>query len=485
MTKVFIDGGAGTTGLRINERLNGRKDIELLILPEETRKDLSARKEALNSADIAILCLPDDAAIEAVSLIENTNTAVIDTFMGRGAVDTRMCSDDFKQVEAKTAESIKSEEEKLGRELTSKEKKDIKDGLFNEKVQEVKNKFDKDCEEALKAEMKNNPDMNKKQRERFKKDFKEKVKAEMQKQKQLEAFKNVGGAAMKQTGEMALGNLIMYMLKPIYYEMKDSIKFGLKEGVGAKTLSEAIKKRFSRVKNHIMQHAGEFFRGSFKDMLKQFVSMFIEGIINCFVGALKLIFKAIKEGVKIFVKACKVIWSNDPNLTERQKGDAILKVIGGGLVALTGIGIEFLFEHPALKPFVAWMGDFKPVFASLISGILSALFMNVLDKIDIFAVKSEKRRMAIEAIFAQRAKELEAATQAMDVTAIEVMNKQEMAFDQINTAIHQSLKDDNMECLSKKVTEMVAFFRIELPYSNADEFAKAYDANDEIVLGTI
>ena len=79
MTKVFIDGGAGTTGLRINERLNGRKDIELIILPEETRKDLYARKEALNSADIAILCLPDDAAIEAVSLIENTNTAVIDT----------------------------------------------------------------------------------------------------------------------------------------------------------------------------------------------------------------------------------------------------------------------------------------------------------------------------------------------------------------------------------------------------------------------
>lgn len=79
MTKVFIDGGAGTTGLRINERLSGRKDIELIILPEETRKDISARKEVLNSSDIAILCLPDDAAIEAVSLIENSTTAVIDT----------------------------------------------------------------------------------------------------------------------------------------------------------------------------------------------------------------------------------------------------------------------------------------------------------------------------------------------------------------------------------------------------------------------
>lgn len=76
---VFIDGAAGTTGLRIHERLAEREDISLLILPEKKRKDTAARKEALNKADIAFLCLPDAAAVEAVSLIENDNTAVIDT----------------------------------------------------------------------------------------------------------------------------------------------------------------------------------------------------------------------------------------------------------------------------------------------------------------------------------------------------------------------------------------------------------------------
>jgi len=79
MTKVFIDGSAGTTGLRINERLSQRNDIELLILPDEIRKDVNARREALNGADIAFLCLPDAAAIEAVSLVSNPNTAIIDT----------------------------------------------------------------------------------------------------------------------------------------------------------------------------------------------------------------------------------------------------------------------------------------------------------------------------------------------------------------------------------------------------------------------
>ena len=79
MQKVFIDGSAGTTGLRIYERLSKRSDIELIRLSDELRKDTEARREALNSADIAFLCLPDAAAIEAVSLVVNKNTAIIDT----------------------------------------------------------------------------------------------------------------------------------------------------------------------------------------------------------------------------------------------------------------------------------------------------------------------------------------------------------------------------------------------------------------------
>ena len=79
MTKVFIDGSAGTTGLRIYERLAGRKDLELIRLSEENRKDEAARKEALFAADIAFLCLPDAAAVEAVSLAEGSDTVIIDT----------------------------------------------------------------------------------------------------------------------------------------------------------------------------------------------------------------------------------------------------------------------------------------------------------------------------------------------------------------------------------------------------------------------
>ena len=79
MTNIFIDGSAGTTGIRIEDRLAARQDIQLIRLPEELRKDPAARKDALHSADIAFLCLPDAAAIEAVALAEGSKVKIIDT----------------------------------------------------------------------------------------------------------------------------------------------------------------------------------------------------------------------------------------------------------------------------------------------------------------------------------------------------------------------------------------------------------------------
>lgn len=87
MKKVFIDGSAGTTGLRIRERLSSRSDLEVLTLAEEVRKDVEARRAALNAADVAFLCLPDAAAIEAVSLVDNPDTVIIDTSTAHRTAD--------------------------------------------------------------------------------------------------------------------------------------------------------------------------------------------------------------------------------------------------------------------------------------------------------------------------------------------------------------------------------------------------------------
>ena len=87
VAKIFIDGEAGTTGLQIRERLAGRRDLEVISIAHDKRKDLEERKRLLNLADVAILCLPDDAAKESVSLIENDTTRVIDASTAHRVAD--------------------------------------------------------------------------------------------------------------------------------------------------------------------------------------------------------------------------------------------------------------------------------------------------------------------------------------------------------------------------------------------------------------
>lgn len=84
---IFIDGQAGTTGLEIRTRLSGRGDLSLLVIDEDRRKESRARKDMLNSADIVILCLPDEAARQAVALIDNDKTRVIDASTAHRTVD--------------------------------------------------------------------------------------------------------------------------------------------------------------------------------------------------------------------------------------------------------------------------------------------------------------------------------------------------------------------------------------------------------------
>jgi len=84
---IFIDGGVGTTGIEIGDRLAGRAELSLITLDEKDRKDAAARRDALNAADIVILCLPDDAAREAVALIDNDHTRVIDASTAHRVAD--------------------------------------------------------------------------------------------------------------------------------------------------------------------------------------------------------------------------------------------------------------------------------------------------------------------------------------------------------------------------------------------------------------
>ena len=101
---VFIDGAAGTTGLEIGDRLGERNDLSVITLAEDRRKNLAARREALNDSDIVILCLPDDAAREALTLIDNPRTRVIDASSAHRVADGWTYG--FPELEAGQADRI-------------------------------------------------------------------------------------------------------------------------------------------------------------------------------------------------------------------------------------------------------------------------------------------------------------------------------------------------------------------------------------------
>ena len=105
VAKVFIDGEAGTTGLQIRARLEGRSDIELLHLGDDVRKDAGARADALNAADISILCLPDAAARDAVAMLKNPDARVIDASSAHRVSDGWVYG--FAEMDAGQAEKIK------------------------------------------------------------------------------------------------------------------------------------------------------------------------------------------------------------------------------------------------------------------------------------------------------------------------------------------------------------------------------------------
>ncbi|MCR5350524.1 MAG: N-acetyl-gamma-glutamyl-phosphate reductase [Acholeplasmatales bacterium] len=103
--KVFIDGEAGTTGLRINERLSKRDDIELLKINPDLRKDLNERKKLINQSDITFLCLPDDAARESAGLLENDHTKIIDASTAHRTLESWAYG--FPELDPKLLEKIK------------------------------------------------------------------------------------------------------------------------------------------------------------------------------------------------------------------------------------------------------------------------------------------------------------------------------------------------------------------------------------------
>lgn len=287
------------------------------------------------------------------------------------------------------------------------------------------------------------------------------------------AVKNAAGQAK----DYAVGNLILFIVKPIYYEISDIFKNGLKEGVGADSGSQALGIRFTRVKKYVMTHAKAFFGDSILDFVKGFVSSLIEGIISLFVGMLKQVLKILKEGVKILVGSVQILFGkNAKAMSPAQKGDAIIKLIGGSVIAISGVALESLLNKIGI-------GDpWSVVLSTMLSGIASALFMYILNKADLFSTKAERRYERVKEIFDERIKDVKEATELFDRVALETMKEQRLQFESIQEEINTGLESNDIDSINTGLYKLADFMKVDLPYSNTKEFCDYMDSEEVLVL---
>lgn len=303
------------------------------------------------------------------------------------------------------------------------------------------------------------------------------IKADFQKEKAKDIYGITAGNAKDQAKEYAVGNLILFIVKPLYFEMKDIFKNGMKEGVGASGNLEALEIRFKRVKKHVLTNAAAFLGDNLWDFIKGFISSFVEGIISLFIGVFKQVFKLIKEGIKIFTQSAKILFGKgSKNMSMSQKGDAIIKLVGGSAIAISGIAIEALLNKFGIGE------PWSVVLSTIFSGIASALFMYLLDKVDLFSTKAEKRKERIEEIFNERIAEIQSSAQELDIATVKILREQRQQFESITDDVNLALESDDMDSLNKSLYNLAKFFNIDLPYANSKEFVEYFDAEDSILI---
>lgn len=274
--------------------------------------------------------------------------------------------------------------------------------------------------------------------------------------------------AGKQSLMYAMGTAVLFVFKPLYYEIKDGIINGFKDGVCAETYKEAFSIRFTRIKEYVwgqLKNLKSMF-GSAMDMLKNFLSALIEGLIRMFVGIFKKIFKVLKEGAKIFIQAWPVLFGEQSKrMSASEKGDAILKLVAGSLMGLCGIGIDMLLEKvPAIPE------DFRSILSVILSGLTSILLFYALDKADIFNIKEERRNARIKELFDERIKDIREATGSMSNAMLETIKKQKIEFMDIMNQLSNAITINDSNATNDMLLRLTSFLNISLGYENIREF---------------
>jgi hypothetical protein len=287
--------------------------------------------------------------------------------------------------------------------------------------------------------------------------------------------KDAGHDSLVDGGNKAIGELIILMLKPVYYEFNDIFKNGIIGEFNVKSNVEAFKIRMNRVKGFVINNAmGQIF-DTIKDVLKTFVSFLLNAIVNVFVGVLKKALQIIVEGFTSIVEAFKIISKPKSEMSAAQKGDAIVKMLATTVITF----ISAYFEEQILGFLAGSPLEFlKDVIIIILSGIASTVVVWSLDQADLFSLKTEKRLARVKEIFKLRVETIKKNTDIFEKSGLEVLAKQKVAFESIKYDMRSSI-ESGID-VNETVYDLADFLQVDLAVKQTDDFVAMLLSSDTV-----
>ncbi|RTR33237.1 DNA repair protein [Shewanella atlantica] len=289
------------------------------------------------------------------------------------------------------------------------------------------------------------------------------------------AATDAGKRAKDELVDSGVGELIILVVKTVSFELKDMLQNGITHGTDCSSSLEAFGFRMKRALRYITTNLLNIGLGSFKDAAANFVKYLLNAIVNMFVGILKKALKVITEGFNAILASIKILMGDS---SPAEKADAITKLLATTVVTYIG----FAFEESVLGfinklPFGDVLSDAVMV---MFTGIASTIVVWLLDKMDLFSVKDEKRAARVKEIFDMRILQVKENTDAFETAALQTLANNKLQFRLIAESMSQAIADEkNVNC---SVYAMADFMKIELEIKTTDDFMTLLGSQEPLLV---
>lgn len=302
-------------------------------------------------------------------------------------------------------------------------------------------------------------------------------------QEETTRAQNIESAKMmtKNIGLKGLGDIIILLLKPIWFEIKDMFKNGILYGFDTNDKIEAFLLRLKRVTKFINDNILNTLGDTLKDVLGNFIPMLISSLAKIVPEMFNKITQVISDGFMAIKEAFKIMMKPDSEVSQAQKADAITKIIASAVVPI----LIFSFEETVLTSLKFLdktpLEFLKDVAMIILSGLATTLVVWLLDQIDLFSVKGEKRLARVKEIFELRIETIKKNTDIFEKTSIEILAKQKLQFK--NIIANMNVAIDNNQNINQSVYELANFMQIDLKVKSTDEFLNLISNSKNLIIG--